>query len=752
MRRLLAGLIGMACLFALNSAVAQGVLREIRVEGNQRIEGDTVRSYMSISAGDLIDRDKIDRSLKALFGTSLFADVNIRQEADILVVRVVENPVINRIAFEGNRRFESKLIEPEIQLRPRVVYTRTRVQGDVQRILQMYRRNGRVAATVEPKIIQLPQNRVDLVFEINEGEKTGIRRINFVGNRRFDDKALRDLILTRETRWYRFLTTDDIYDPDRLTVDRERLRKFYLSKGHADFRVVSAIAELTPDRESFFLTFAIEEGDVYRFGKVELSNEIRNLHTPFVESLMRMKSGDIYNADEVENTIQDMTTEIAGLGLAFVDVTTEVKRDRENRKIDITYKVVEGPRIYVERIDITGNVRTLDKVIRREFRVVEGDAFNAARLRRSRQRIQSLGFFDKVDIKTEPGSAPDKTIVAVDVKERSTGELSIGIGVSTSDGVLSDVSIRERNFLGKGQDVKLGYALSTRRREATFAFLEPYFLDKNLTAGFDLMDRELDLQAQSSYDVHTKRARVRFGHAHTEYLSQLYIYTLQSDTIENVGSDASRFIKRVKGSTTTSEYGTRLTYDRRDDRINPTEGYMAMLGVDYAGVGGEVNYVRLSLDYSYYYPYSDDVTLVANAGSGFIQGLGEDVRISNRFLLGGNSLRGFRSGGVGPRDLQTRDTLGGNLIYTVSGESRFPIGLPKELGVQGRYFIDAGSLSKVDETGTGIGDTASMRVGTGFGLTWATPLGPLAIDYGRAVVKENFDRTENFRINFGTRF
>jgi outer membrane protein insertion porin family len=733
-------------------AFAQGVLREIRVEGNQRIEADTVRSYMSIAPGDLYDRDKIDRSLKALFGTSLFADVNMRQEGDAIVVRVVENPVINRIAFEGNKRFESKLIEPEIQLRPRVVYTRTRVQSDVQRILQMYRRNGRFAATVEPKIIQLAQNRVDLVFEINEGDKTGIRKINFIGNKRFADKTLRDRILTRETRWYRFLTADDIYDPDRLTVDRERLRKFYLSKGHADFRVVSAIAELTPDRESFFLTFAIDEGDVYRFGEVKVENELKTLHTPFAQDLVRTKPGEIYNADDVEGTVQDITTEVTGLGLAFVDVVPEIKRDREKRIIDVTYKIAEGPRIYVERIDITGNVRTLDKVVRREFRFVEGDAFNSARIRRSRQRLQSLGFFDKVDIKTEKGSAPDKTVVAIDVRERSTGELSIGVGFSTSDGVLGDVSIRERNFLGKGQDVKLGYTLSTRRRQADFAFTEPYFLDKHLGAGLDLMDRERDLQSERSYDEHTKRGRVRFGHAHTEFLSQSYSYLLQSDTIENVGNNASRFIKRVKGSTTTSEFGQRLTYDRRDDKLNPTDGYVASLGTEYAGIGGEVNYVRLSLDYSYYYPYTDDTTLVLTAASGYILGLGEDVRISNRFFIGGNSFRGFRSGGIGPRDLQTGDALGGNLYYLISGEGRFPIGLPKELGVQGRYFVDTGSLSKVDESGTGIGDTASLRVSTGVGMTWATPLGPLAIDFGRPLVKESYDRTETFRISFGTRF
>jgi len=747
---LLAALLGLG--FAAAVAAQGFTVSEIRVEGNQRIEPETVRSYMAIAEGDPFDGDKIDRSLKALFATSLFADVAIRQEGRALVVRVVENPVINRIAFEGNKKFESKMLEAEIQLKPRIVYTRTRVQSDVQRLLQLYRRNGRFAAAVEPKVIQLAQNRVDLVFEINEGEATGIRRINFIGNRRFNDAKLREIILTRESRWYRFLTTDDIYDPDRLTVDRERLRRYYLSKGHAEFRVVSSIAELTPDREDFFITFAIEEGEVYRFGDIKVVSEFRDLPAEHLYKYLRVEKGDIYNADDVENSIIDLTAEINGWGVPFVDVRAEPRRNRDKRVIDLTFYVGEGPRIYVERIDITGNVRTLDRVVRREMRVVEGDAFNSARMRRSRQRLQAIGYFEKVDIKQERGSAPDRTIVAVDVKEKSTGELSLGIGFSTADGVLGDVSVRERNFLGKGQDARLGYTLASRRRQFDFSFTEPYFMERTVSAGFDLADRHRNLQRERGYDDHSQWMRLRSGYPITEYLSQHFAYLYRVDDIQNVAPGASRFIKARQGETATSEIGHALAYDRRDEKINPSDGYVARILTDFAGLGGDVTYVRLTGEYSFYYPLSDTLTGVIQATAGRIYGLGEDVRISNRFFLGGGSLRGFRSGGVGPRDLNTGDSLGGNLLWFTTGELRFPVGLPKEVGVLGRSFIDIGALNKVDEAGGGIGDTGSPRVGVGAGISWATPIGPLSLDFARAVIKEEYDRTEFFRINFGTRF
>jgi len=411
-----------------------GTISDIRIEGVQRIEPETVRSYLLIQPGEAWDDERVDKSLKALFATGLFADVNLSRVGNTLVVKVVENPIINRIAFEGNRKLDDKDLNAEIQLRPRVVYTRTRVQNDVKRILDLYRRRGRFGASVEPKVIQLSENRVDLVFEINEGEFTGVRSINFVGSRKFSDSKLRGVLQTKENRWYRFLSTDDSYDPDRLTYDRELLRKFYLTEGYADFRVVSAVAELTPDRDGFVITFTLDEGERYHFGKIDVNIRLKDLPPEAVLPLLIVHSGDWYDADAVEKSISLLTDTLGNRGYAFVEVKPNITRNREDHTVDITFDVQEGPQVYVERIDIVGNVRTLDKVVRREFQLVEGDAFNTSKMQRSQQRIKNLGFFKKVEVTNAQGSAPDKTVVTAEVEEQSTGELTLGVGFSTTDG------------------------------------------------------------------------------------------------------------------------------------------------------------------------------------------------------------------------------------------------------------------------------------------------------------------------------
>ncbi|HKS89465.1 MAG TPA: outer membrane protein assembly factor BamA, partial [Stellaceae bacterium] len=470
------------------AAAGAGHIADIRIEGIQRIEPETVRSYLLVRPGDAWDAERIDGSLKALFATGLFADVKLVREGDTLVVRVVENPIINRIAFEGNSKLSDKDLTSEIQLRPRVVYTRTRVQNDVRRILQLYRRKGHFAATVDPKLIQLSENRVDLVFEINEGPATGVRSINFVGNRHFSDSTLRGVIDTKESRWYRFLSTADTYDPDRLTYDRELLRKYYLSEGYADFRVVSAVAELTPDRDGFIVTFTVDEGERYHFGKVDVDIKLKDLPRDAVLPLLTVHPGDWYDGSAVEHSIAVITDALGNRGYAFVEVKPDINRNREARTLDVLFHVAEGPRVYVQQIDITGNVRTLDKVIRREFRLVEGDAFNTNKMQRSKERINNLGFFKKVEVSNTPGSAPDRTVITVEVEEQSTGELSLGAGFSTSDGPLADISVHERNFLGRGQDVRIGTVLSFRSQQVDLSFTEPYFLDRNIAAGIDLFE------------------------------------------------------------------------------------------------------------------------------------------------------------------------------------------------------------------------------------------------------------------------
>ncbi len=735
-------------------AQQQQVVREVVIEGVQRIEPDTVRSYLLVREGDEADPERIDRSLKSLYGTGLFSDVSIQEQGSTLVVRVVENPIVNRVAFEGNRHLKDENLESEVTLKPRSIFTRTKVQSDVQRLLTLYRQSGRFAATVEPKIIELPQNRVDVVFEINEGPVTAIETIRFIGNEAFSDSRLREVIRTKQSRWWRFLSSDDTYDPDRLALDRELLRRFYLSEGYVDFRVQSAVAELTPNREEFFLTFTVEEGDRYRVGNVNVSSMLPGLQKESLTDVVTFSEGDWYDANQVEKTIDKLSEAAGNLGYAFVDVRPRLERDREKKTINIVFEVKEGPRVYVERIDITGNVRTMDKVIRREFRLVEGDAFNAAKLRRSRQRIQDLDFFEKVSVEQVPGSAPDKAVVKVAVEEKSTGSLSVGAGFSTGSGFLGDISLRERNFLGRGQDVQASVMVGQRQQQVDLSFTEPYFLGKEIAAGGDLFFVQTDRQDESSFDTTTIGGDLRANYPLTEHLRQGWRYTLKQTDVNNVPNDASVFIKEAEGKESYSEVSHSLTYDRRDSRINPTEGYYAKHTIDVAGLGGSAKYVRNRVDAGYYYPVSEKWVLSLSGSGGIVQGLGEDVKLLDRFYIGGNEIRGFSTDGIGPRDKDTNDALGGEYFWASSLQLSFPLGLPEELDIRGRVFTDVGSAWKMATQGRNdlVDDSAAPRLSVGAGLTWVSPFGPLGIDLGFALLKESFDDTEILRLNFGTRF
>jgi outer membrane protein insertion porin family len=736
-------------------ALAQsGIVNAVRVEGNQRVESETVKAYMAIGPGESFDAQAIDRSLKALFATGIFADVTIRREGDDLVVRVVENPIINRLAFEGNKRIEDKELEAEVQLRPRVVYTRAKVQADVARILEIYRRSGRFAATVEPKVIRQEQNRVDLIFEIDEGERTKVRRISFVGNEEFSDGELRSVVSTKESAWYRFLSDDDAYDPDRLTFDRELLRRFYLSEGYADVAILSATADLTQDRKNFFITFTLQEGERYDFGTVRVRSALPDLASTDLHPYVTTFTGDRYDADEVEATIQALVDAVGGLGYAFVEITPVVNRDVEARTIDVTYDIVQGPRVYVERINIDGNVRTLDRVIRREFKLAEGDAFSTAKLRRSEQRIRNLDFFETVDITTEEGSAPDQAVINVEVAEKSTGELTFGLGFSTFDGVLGDIELRERNLLGKGQDLNIDTTLSGRRQQFDISFTEPAFLERDdLSAGFDLFHKTIDLQRESSHDQTDSGGGLRLGYPLTERLSHSIRYVARRVKISDVDSDASRFIRDQEGVSVTSLIGHELLYDNVDNRIDPTEGFLVSFSQDIAGVGGSVKFLRNQFSTSGYYEFDDDWVGSIQLRAGHITGLfGDDVRINDRFYLGGSSMRGFKTAGVSPRDRLTSDALGGKALWTATAELTYPLGLPDEIGLLGRVFTDVGAVWDTDDSGSDIQDSSAPRVAIGVGVTYVSPLGPIKIDFSEAIVKEDFDETELFRFSFGTRF
>ena len=753
--------VAFAGVWAVNLTVATHAeaapIRSVQVEGNQRIEAETVRSYMQISPGDEYSPAKVDASLKTLFRTGLFSDVRIFRRGNILVVSVEENPIINRVSFEGNRELDDEALAKEVELRSRVVFTRARAQADAQRIVALYRRSGRFSARVEPKIIKLSQNRVDLVFEITDGPTTKIERINFVGNREFSDSQLRRVISTSESAWWKFFTSSDTYDPDRLNYDSELLRRHYLKNGYADFRVLSANAELARDGESFFITFTVEEGPQYEFGESTVATSVPSLDVEQLTGVLRSEEGATYDATKVDKSIENLTIEAGKSGFAFAQVRPRAERDEENKRISVVYQVEEGPRVYIERIDIVGNVRTLDRVVRREIRLVEGDAYNRILVDRARRRITALDFFNKVDIKEQPGSSPDKVILIVEVEEKSTGSLAFGAGFSTAETILGDVTLTERNLLGRGQFVRLRTSLSFKRQQIDFKFTEPYFLGRNMSFGVDIFATETDLQDESSFDSRQIGAGLRFGFPLSENSRLTTRYSFTNDKIKDVDTaNASLAIIQSQGTSNTSLIGYTVTYDTLDAPLAPTSGVRASFTQDFAGLGGDVFYVRTSAKGEYYHNIYEGVVGLVRGSAGYITGWnGKKTRILDRFYKGGESFRGFERSGIGPRDIgaPNEDALGGEIFAIGTAEVSFPVGLPEEFGIRGALFTDFGTLFDAPSGGAAVfRDDASLRASVGASVLWTSPLGPLRFDFAEAVLKESYDKTEFFRFSLGTRF
>lgn len=741
-----------ATLAGFGAPAFAATLEGIRITGNQRIEQSTVETYLKIAPGDPITRERLNDSIKSLYDTGFFSDVRLRVIEDILLVELAENPSINRIAFEGNDALSNEDLEAETTLRSRSIYTRPQVQTDVKRLLDVYRRNGYYSAQIEPKIIQKEQNRVDLVFEINEGEESAIRGITFIGNRAFPSSTLEAIIRSEESRFYKFLSDNDKYDPDRLELDKELLRRYYRSEGYADFNVKSAYAELTPDRDAFLLTFTLDEGLRYRFGEIDIESQIEGSADELLTHVTA-ESGKLFNANDIETSIDSMIEALGDRGFAFVEIDPVLDRDEEAKTIDLVFSVEQGPRVYVERIDITGNMSTLDEVIRREFRLVEGDAYSTSKLRRSEQRLRNLGYFKEVAVNTAQGSAADRVVISVDVEEQSTGEITLGAGFSTVDGVLADIGLRERNLLGRGQDLRFRVMAAAQRQQFDIGFTEPYLFNRDLLGGVDLYRSQLDFRSESSFQREANGGRVRAGYSLTERAQHQIYYAFEQNNITDVADNASRFIRDQQGTNITSMVGHNLTYDDRDNRFLPNEGFFARLTQEAAGLGGDDQFLRHELRSEFHYTlYPQFVMTLAGAG-GHILALNDDIRINQRFFIGNQEIRGFENAGIGPRDIETRDALGGNTYYTGTAELRFPLGLPEDLGFTGAVFTDVGSLFDVDDDGPEVvGNEHLMRVSAGFGIGWASPFGPIRIDFASPIIDEEFDVIQNIRFSFGTRF
>ena len=748
--------------------------QSVVVRGNRRIETETILSYMNLQAGQTVTAEDLNRAVRRLFDTGLFRDVAIVPAQDQLIVEVVENPSINVIAFEGNSALADEDLTQIISLRPRLPFTVSSAEADAAAIIEVYRRTGRFGAEVEPVIIERSENRVDLVFEIVEGPLTGVSSIDFVGNQIFSDRRLRGVIETSESGLLSNFISSDVYDPDRLELDKELLRQYYFSRGYADFTVLSATAELSPDRDGFFITFTVEEGEQYTFGQFDVDVTARGLDRErFLAAIPDDLTGEIYDADIVEE-IADEMTDIAGqAGFAFVQVRPRPNKSTTDRVIDIVFELREGPKVFVERIEIEGNTQTLDRVIRRNIALVEGDAFDARRIRNAQRRIRGLGFFRRVELESEPGTAEDRAVLKVKVEEQSTGSLSFGLGYSTSAGPIGNVVLRERNFLGRGQEVDVRITAAGDTQVYDFSFTEPAFLDRDLAVGFNAFFIDDDRSDESSFEV----ARIGFGPTVGFPLSpdlRLDLrYQFRRDDI-SAGSDASLAIRADDGESFTSSVGYALTYDGRNDRVETTEGYLTSFEQDFAGLGGDARYIRTIGRTKFWTSFfGEQVVASLELEAGSIFSLGEDTRINERFFLGGRSFRGFADEGVGPRDTSSvggvngttifDDAVGGNFRGIARLEVSFPLGLPEELGIFGGAFIDAGTLFGLDEnrfsgtvdgveTTVTIDDGPKLRVSAGGLLFIDTPFGPLELSFGVPVVKEDADEEEVFRLSIGTRF
>ncbi len=800
----LALLLGSAAVVAPQLAYAQapaagGPIQRILVQGNERIEPSTVISYLPVQTGEVVDSAKIDLALKALFRTDLFSDVKIDFQNGDLIVTVVENPIINRVIFEGNKGLKEDKLRDEVTVRPRGIFTRAKAQGDVSRIVELYRRSGRISANVTPQIIELPQKRVDLIFKIDEGPKSGILSVNFLGNKAFSDDDLRDVVVTEESRWYKFFKSQNAnYDPDRLEYDKEQLRKHYRNRGFYDFRVSSAVAELAPDKNGFVVTYTIDEGPKYKFGKVAVETELKKLDKGVLESLVPIRSGQIYQDEQIEQATDALTFAAGAAGFAFVDVRPRYTPNREKGLVDLIFQVNEGPRVYVDRIDVVGNSQTLDYVIRREMNVVEGDAYNRALVDRSKRQIRALGYFKEVEITEVPGSAPDRTTLQVKVEEQPTGELSFSAGYSSVDQLVLDLGITQRNFRGRGQDVRARISVGSLRQQLDFSFTEPRFLGRDVAAGLDVYGYRYDLSQFSAYKTTTLGFTLRAGFPLSLDSRGSLRYTLRQDDIQIASSFCDPTTGSVLSSATCSQIGKSLTslvgfgyrLDRRNDYLNATRGFYVDFNEDVAGLAGDVQYLRTEADAGWYHGFTKSLVFSLTGSAGYVMAWGGDsVRINDRFYKGGVNFRGFQTAGIGPRDLslQRSDALGGKAYAIGTAELTIPTFLPDQYGIKAALFTDVGTLGLLDKRDRNyragdldclnptipnpndptktinnpavpgarnvcIRDDLSLRASAGLTIFWKSPMGPIQFDFSRVLAKETYDKKETFRFSTSTRF
>lgn len=762
---------------AATSVAQAAVISRIEVRGNQRVDAETIRNYVPVQPGRSFSSADIDEAVKQLFGTGLFSDVRINQVGSTLVVEVSEYQVVNQVLFQGNKKIKDDALAGAVQLKPRGTFSNATMESDAEAVREAYRRIGRDDATVTTQVVDLGENRVNVVFNVQEGDRTKIAAINFVGNKAFSARRLADVISTKRSNVLSFLLRDDIYDEQKLQADEEALRRFYFNRGYADFRVVSAYAELDQASNEYTITVTVEEGDRYTFGDVSIDSSIPDVDTGSLRPLLETRQGAVYSAKDVEDTIIALTERVAGQGYAFAQVTPRGDRNFENHTISVVYTIDQGTRAYIERIEIRGNARTRDYVIRREFDLSEGDAFNQVLVQRAKRRLEALNFFERVDISTAPGSQPDQVVLVVDVTEKSTGELSVGAGYTSggeTPGPSVEGSISERNFLGRGQFIRFSAGGGQNSRDFQFSFTEPYFLGRRIAAGFDVFRRTRTLDR---YTSEVTGATVRMGLPITDTITAQLAYNLSQekykfrDNCDTNGDGvitpgecivSQAIIDGVSNSPwLKSSVSTTLAYNSIDNMQNPHEGIYGAITAEFAGLGGDAQFMKFTGRGTVYHTLSEEFDLVglATIGGGHITGYGrgDGLRIFDHFMNNERIIRGFEYSGIGPYDASTGEHLGGTTYFNASVEAQFPVPIvPESFGLRGAVFADAATLygNKIAPTPglTIAGAEMEWRASVGAGLIWASPFGPLRVDFAMPVVKQENDQEQNFNFGVSTRF
>jgi outer membrane protein insertion porin family len=805
-----------ACVLSPNAPAAAAVpASSIAVEGNHRVDADTVRTYFQGT-----DEGKVSEAVRALYATGLFSDVRVTRDGGRIIVHVAENGVINRVAFEGNKKVKSEQLETEISSKTRGPYSPSLVAADVQRIQEIYRRSGNGNAKVTSRTVDLPNGRLDVVFSIDEGSKTGVKSIEFSGNHAYSSRKLRGIMTTTEMNLISFLKTTDVYDPEKISSDEDLIRRFYLKNGYADFRVVGTDVKFDADEGGYNVVITVQEGAQYTVSSVKVESQIPGVENASLLPVLKLGAGDTYDGDAVQKSVEALTREVARRGFAFAEVKPRGDRDSVNHSVSIAFTIDEGPRVYIERINIHGNTRTRDYVIRREFDIGEGDPYNKVLIDKAERRLNSLGFFKKVKITNEPGSSPDRVVIDVSVEDQPTGSFGVSGGYSTSDGFIAELSVSESNFLGRGQFVKVAIQEGQNARGIDFSFTEPYILDTRISAGFDLFAKQNDNTSYTDYSTFTEGGTLRLGVPITDEFSISPHYSLYNTRISipdttsypyndctfpvngvtpGVGvlggtpptlvdncltnGEASLAIKQAQGSTLTSLAGFTLDYSTLDNRKDPTSGLFIELREDVAGLGGDSQFNRVSGDLRYYHGIIDDVVGILHLQGGQVTGFGSEsqLRIADEFQLGPTLVRGFAPGGIGPRDISNLaaykyNPLGGSTYFGASVETQFAIPyLPRDLGLRGAIFADAGTLfgyqgatnftpgggtcvpggvapNYTQGTCIQVRDSSMIRSSVGASILWASPLGPLRFDYAYATSKDKYDVTQAFRFSGGTSF